>query len=81
MRLASGRASPLHVLVGGGSVERGYLGINKAQIDRELAAMVGKMAEDGVGDHDASRILRDRSPAHFERPRRLRGPAGRERNP
>ena len=32
--------------------------------------MMGEMAEDGVGDHDAARILRHGSAANFERPRR-----------
>ena len=48
----------LEALVGGGAEERGNFGFEEAEIDGELSAMMGEMAEDGVGDHDAARVLR-----------------------
>ena len=58
----------LKVFVGGGTEESRYFGFEKAEVDGELAAVVGEMAKDGVGDRDASRILRYGIAAHFESP-------------
>jgi hypothetical protein len=40
----------------------------QAQIDGELAAVMGEMAEDSVGDHEIARLLVNDMTAHFEGP-------------
>ena len=57
-------------LVCGGAIKRGNGGLVEAQIDGELAAMVGEVAEDCVRDHEISRLLLNDLSVHFECPER-----------
>jgi hypothetical protein len=40
--------------------------VNETRIAHKLAAVVGEMAEDGIGDHDASSIFRHDFAASFD---------------
>ena len=57
------------MLVGGGAEQGGDFCFEEAEVDGELAAMMGEMTEDRVGNHDAAGILGDGVAAHFESPR------------
>ena len=57
------------LLVGRGALEGGDAGFVETQIGGELAAMMGKMAKDAVGDRHVAGLRKGDPAADFEGPR------------
>ena len=62
-RLASGLS-----FIGGRAIEGRYCGFIQPQVHGQLSAVVGQMAEDGVGDHDVTSAFREHAIAGDQPP-------------
>src|SRR5579863_10122001 len=55
-------------LVGRGPVDGRNRRTDPPQVDSELSAMMSKMTENGISNHDRTRLLRHHVAIHLERP-------------